>query len=768
MFNSSKKLFSVTLNLFQGLTTEQNKQIRFRNKPVCSQAKFGMTKLVLLLLFFFLLTTSISNAQDKQLSFNQVYMFGEPRILKPLPPLQGWFDDENYLTQKRDATTSAIVKINAKTGEETILLDYNTINPNLDEAELTAEENIGITKDYTGLIFYKDNDLYFYSIPQNKLTRLTENKDEEVNPIISPDGKKVAFTRNKDLYVVNVETVKETRLTNDASDVVYNGYASWVYMEEIIGRSLNYRAFWWAPNSEMISFLRFDDSPVPQFSLCIADGIHGALEWQRYPKPGDPNPIVKMGIAHINSNKVVWIEEDENADQYTAWPFWSPDSKQMFYQVLNRKQNDLQILSANPETGKNKLIYQQKSNTWVEFFEDIHILKNNKGFILRSELDGWRQLYFYDMNGKLIKQLTEGDWNVSEIVLVDETNKKIYFEANKSNMLETQLYVVNFDGDDLIQLTKAAGTHNAVVSSAGKYFYDTYSNINLPGKMELYDGNGNLIRMLGDRKAKIFDEYKLGKVELFYIKTDDGFDLSAMWVLPPNFDENKKYPVLFSIYGGPGFNDVKNSFSTYLDRFFISQNDIIYFVVDHRGADYFGRKGKDYLYRNLGKWEIKDYSTAVNWLKAKSFVDSTKIGITGGSYGGYLSCMALTLGADYFNYGIAEYSVTDWRLYDDVYTERYMDLPDDNPEGYKYGSAITHADNYKGMLRITHGTLDDNVHFQNTVQLVDKFTTLDKDFELMIYPNERHGVRFPKWKHAQREYVNFWFRYFLGKDFVNE
>ncbi len=707
-------------------------------------------------------------AQDKQLSFNQVYMFGEPRILKQVPHILGWFDDEHYLIQKRDATTSAIIKVNAKTGEESIVLDFNAINPNLDEAELTAEENIGITKDYTGLLFYKDNDLFFYSIPKNKVTRLTENKDEEVNPLLSPDGKKVAFTRNKDLYVVDIETEKEIRITNDASDVVYNGYASWVYMEEIIGRALNYRAFWWAPNSEMITFLRFDDSPVPKFSLCIADGIHGALEWQRYPKPGDPNPIVKMGIANINTNKVVWVDEDETADQYTAWIFWTPDSKQMFYQVLNRGQDDLQLLSANPETGKNKLIYEEKSPTWVEFFEDIHILKNNKGFILRSELDGWRQLYFYNINGKLIKQLTKGNWNVSEIILVDEANEKIYFEANKDNMLETQLYVVNFNGDNLTRLTKETGTHNATVSPNGKYFYDTYSDINSPGKMDLCDGDGNLIRTLGDRKSKQYDEYKLGKAELFYIKTDDGFELPALWVLPPNFDASKKYPVLFSVYGGPGFVDVKNSFSGYLDRYFITQNDIIYFVVDHRGSAYFGKEGKSYIYRNLGKWETADYSTAVKWLKTKSFVDSTKIGITGGSYGGYVTCMALTLGADYFNYGLAEYSVTDWRLYDDVYTERYMDTPQENLEGYKYGSAMTHANNYKGMLRLTHGTLDDNVHMQNTIQLVDKFTTLDKDFELMLYPNERHGVKFPKWLHAQREYVKFWFRYLLGKNFVME
>ena len=724
--------------------------------------------LVLLLGLLAIPLQHLTRAQDKQLSFNQVYMFGGPRILKQLPRLQGWFDEDHYLITKRDDGQNALLKVDAKTGEESIVLDYNAINPNLDEAELSADQNIGITENYTGLLFSKDNDLYFYSILDNKVKRLTNDKDEEINPILSPDGKKVAYTKNKDLYVVNVETGVETHLTNDASDVVYNGYSSWVYNEEIIGRSSNYRAFWWSPNSEMLVFLRFDDSPVPKFPLFDEDGTHGKIEWQRYPYAGDPNPLVKMAIANVNTAKIIWVDQDEKIDQYTAWPFWTPDSKELFYQVLDRGQDDLKILSADPETGKNKLVYEEKQPTWVEFFEDVKILKNNKGFILRSDKDGHRHLYLYDMNGKLKKQLTKGEWNVTDVVLVDEENEHVYFEGNKENMLETQLYVVDFDGGKIRQITKIPGTHNATVSPNGKYFYDSYSSINTPGKLDLYEGNGKFIRNLGDRKAETFEDYKLGKTELFYIKTDDGINLPAMWVLPPNFDPNKKYPVLFSVYGGPGFIDVKNSFSAYLDRYFISQNDIIYFVVDHRGSGYFGGKGKDYIYRNLGKWEVYDYSQAAKWLRTKPFVDSAKIGITGGSYGGYVTCMALTAGSDYFNYGLAEYSVTDWHLYDNVYTERYMDTPDENPEGYKNGSAITNADKYKGLLRISHGTMDDNVHMKNTIQLIDKFTDMNKHFELMLYPNARHGVRFPKWVHAQTEYVRFWFKNFLGKDFVNE
>ena len=707
-------------------------------------------------------------AQDKKLSFDQVYLFGEPRIFKPLPQIQGWFDDDHYLLQKRGAQKSSLVKVNAQTGEETVLIDYDAINVNLKEAGFSAEQNIEITNDYSGMLFNNNDDLYFYSLTKNELKRLTNDKDKEVNPVLSPDGKKVAFTRNRDLYVVNVETGKETRLTSTASEVIYNGYASWVYMEEIIGRALNYLAFWWAPNSEMIAFLNFDDSPVPKFPLYKADGVHAEIEWQHYPKAGDPNPKVKLGVAHLSENKIVWVDEDESVDQYTAWPFWSPDSKELFYQVLNREQDYLQILSANTKNGKNRSVYGEKQSTWVRFFKDIYILKNYRGFILRSDVNGWCHLYFYNMNGILKEQLTQGKWNVTEIVMVDEENNRVYFEGNKDQMLETHLFVVSFDGKNLRQLTASSGTHNASVSPSGKYFYSDYSKIDTPQILDLFDGNGKLVRNLGDRRTKALGEYSLGKAELFTIKTADGIELPAMWILPPDFDKSKKYPVLFSVYGGPGGKEVSNSFFPYLDRYFMAQSGIISFVIDHRGSAYFGGKGKSFMYRNLGKWEIGDYTTAVKWLKKKSFIDSTKIGITGASYGGYVTCMALTLGSDYFTHGIADCSVTDWRLYDNIYTERYMDTPEENPEGYSFGSAITHAGKYTGLLRLNHGIMDDNVHMQNTIQLVDKLTSLNKHFELMLYPNERHGIRSAKRLHEQREYVQFWFKNFLNKDFVIE
>lgn len=721
--------------------------------------------LLLILLTDSALITSIS-AQQKKLTFNQVYMFSEPRILKSLPKIAGWFDDRNYLITKSENGKLLLMKVRADDGDEEILLDYSAYDNTLIEYDLTLDESIANTTDYTGFLFKKNNDYYFFSRSSEKMVRLTTDNAEKKNPTLSPDGKKVAYTKNRDLYYADTETGKEYRLTYDASETIYNGWASWVYMEEILGRSGNSKAFWWSPNSEMIAFLNTDDSPVPKFPLYRADGIYGEIEWEHYPKPGDANPDVKLGIVHLSNKQVVWVDEDEAVDQYTAWPFWTPDSRQLFYQVLNRGQDHLQILSADPKTGKSILIYEERQSTWVEFFEDIVMLEDMSGFIMRSDKDDFHHLYYYDLKGNLKARLTSGSWTVKKIVFVDKKKGKVFFEANKKFPLETHLFSVGLDGKGIIRLTSAPGTHSTSFSPEGSFFYSTYTSADTPHKVELFDSDGGSVRLLFDRRGSAYDEYDLGTTEFFDITTEDGLLLHAMWVLPPDFDETKKYPVLLSVYGSPGRNDVTNSFSAYLDRYFVAQSGIIYFVVDHRGSLFYGGKGKEYMYRNLGRWEMNDYIQAVKWLRKKPFIDESRIAITGSSYGGYLACMALTFGSDYFTHGIADFSVTDWRLYDNVYTERYMDKPEENPEGYKFGSAMTHASNYKGMLRLTHGTMDDNVHMQNTLQLVDKLTTFNKDFELMIYPNERHGVGFPKWAHLQREYIKFLYRYLLNKEFT--
>ena len=723
----------------------------------------------LLFCFLFLMVSiTLVLAQKKKLTYQQVYLRGEPRLTGQLQRIQGWLDDSHYLESKNNSPDEKakpkLMKVNAVTGEATQYFDFDKYKEKLPKG-FSLGSSSARTHDYTGFLFNHKNDLYYFCTKTEKFKRLTANVPPEKNPKLSPNGKWVAFTREHNLFALEIENGLEHQLTYDGSDVVYNGWASWVYYEEILGRRSRYAAFYWSPNSQKIAFLRFDDSNVPKFPLYRADGVHGELEIERYPKPGDPNPDVKLGIVDLSENKTVWIDTKGDSKQYVAWPFWTPDSKQLFFQWLNRGQNNLKIYSADPETGKKTEIYNEKQSAWVDWFESIYFLKDGSGFIIRSDKDGWSHLYYYSMKGRLNARLTKGEWSVRGIDLVDENNKVIYFRRTLGNNLETHLYRVNLKGKNLTRLTTIAGNHRCQVSHTVSYFIDSYNNIQQPTKVDLYSKDGKLIRNLGDSKLAIMDEYDLGKVELFTIPSGDGFDLPAIWILPPDFDKTKKYPVLFRIYGGPASGTVSNSFQR-MSGHFLAQNGIIFMSVDHRGSGHFGKKGVALMYRNLGKWEMHDYIAAVKWLRKKPFVDQTKIGISGGSYGGYTTCMALTVAANYFTHGIAASSVTDWKLYDTVYTERYMDTPQENPAGYDYGSVMTHAENYKGRLLITHGTMDDNVHMQNTIQFIDKLTDLNKDFELMLYPNARHGVSFPKRNHVSRESVQFWFKNFLGKDLV--
>ena len=732
--------------------------------------KISILFLIVILICAFAFSVSTGVAQKKKLTYKQVYQRGEPKLLGSLPMIRGWVSDSCYLELRKDKDNRnaepKLIKINAVTAGEEIFLDYGKYRDKLPDG-FSLSRAAAHTPDYQKFLFNYKNDLYYFSIESGKFRRLTANPSPERNPKFSPDGCWVAFTRDHNLFALNIKSGVEYQLTTDGSNAVYNGWASWVYYEEILGRASRYAAFWWSPNSEMIAFLRFDDSKVPEFPLFRADGVHGELEIEHYPKPGDPNPEVKLGIVHLKDTKIVWVDAVGNSDQYIAWPFWTPDSKRLFFQWMNREQDNIKIYSANPETGKVTQIYDEKQPSWVEWFENLFFLKDGSGFLLRSNKDGWAHLYYYDMTGHLKKRLTKGEWQVGSIALVDEDHKKIYFLGRKESSLENHLYCIDFNGKNLKRLTRDSENHRCVVSPGGSYFIDTYSNIHHPRKIDLYTTDGKLLRTLGDQKKPIMDEYRFGKVELFIIPSGDGFDLPAIWVLPPDFDPNRKYPVIFRIYGGPESGTVYNSYPS-LSWHYLAQQGIIVMAVDHRGSGHFGKKGVALMYRNLGKWEMHDYIAAVKWLRKKLFIDPDRIGITGGSYGGYATCMALTYAADYFTHGIAHFSVTDWKLYDTVYTERYMDTPENNPEGYQFASVLTHIENYKGHLLITHGTMDDNVHLQNTIQLIDKLEDLNKDFELMIYPNARHGVGGKKRSHLTREELQFWFRNLLGREFTPE
>jgi dipeptidyl-peptidase-4 len=654
-----------------------------------------------------------------------------------------WIDDTHYTDMQKDKDGKDVrMSVDALTGKA----KPYTVKP---EAP-APRPNVIVKK---GELYYTDGT----TAPERQITA---NPGKEVNPRLSPDQKKVAFTRDNDLFVIDLATNLEHRLTMDGTNLIYNGYASWVYYEEILGRPSQYCAFWWSPDSRKISFLRFDDTEVPLYILMRGDSLHGAPEYTRYPVPGDPNPKVKLGFADLESGKITWAKFDYNVDQYIAWPSWKPDSKEMMIQVLNRDQNHMQFFMVNPETGDLRKIYDEERPTWVDFFEDIYVLKNGTGFIINSYRNDWNNLYYHDWNGKELARLTRVNWRVGGILRVDEEKGVVYF-SGRPESTENHIFSVKLDGKDMVQLTDGAGSHSASISPGGSYLIDNWTSVSNPGRKELRDKNGKLVRLMSETKND-FDVTRHQRAEYIRIPSTDGFVLPAVIVYPVNFDPLKKYPVIFTIYGGPDAGGVRNAFVGNNPSWF-AQNGIITINVDHRASGQFGKKGIDYMYRNLGKWEMVDYEEAVKWLRTKAWVDPARMGITGGSYGGYTTCMALTAGADYWTHGMALFSVTDWGLYDNVYTERFMDTPRQNPEGYKNGTAMNFADKLKGKLFIVHGEMDDNVHMQNSIQLISKLQDLGKDFQFMMYPNGRHGWGGPKATHLQELQNKFWLKEFFGK-----
>lgn len=686
------------------------------------------------------------------------------------PKVAGWADNTHFLIQNYGNNSELITtSVNIKTGKGIAVTLPATTHESLIESlpdGLSLNPPDVVSENYRAVIFIKDNDLFLFKKGEKELKRLTNDNTPEVNVRFSPDGNKIAYTKNKDLYVFDLVNLKEIRLTRDGNERIYNGYASWVYYEEILGRHSHYAAFWWSPDGSKIAYLRTDETDVPVFTLNRLDepdGLHGKLEVVPYPKPGDSNPKVRMGIADVASATTVWVKTDYSSDQYIAWPFWTPDSRKLAVQILNRDQNHLQIILAEAVTGNYTTIYDESNKTWVEFREDVYVMKSGSGFLIRSYRSGWENLYHYGWDGRLIKQLTDFNFRVTSVERVDEGRGMVYFYATGPESTDSHLFNVCIDGRNLIRITQGNGTHKVSISPGGDYFIDTWNSVSDPGSIISYDKKGKKLKDIHKFESPASESVKNPGAELVKITTSDGlFKMPALITYPLNFDPSEKYPVVFTIYGGPDYKNVYNRRQPAVPSWY-SQNGIITIAVDHRGSGQFGKLGLDYLYRSLGKWEILDYADAVAWLRTKPFVDDDRIGITGTSYGGYLTCLALTKGADYWTHGVAGMPVTDFRLYDNIYTERYMDTPEENPDGYKDGSALTYADRLKGKLYIYHADMDDNVHLQNSIYLISKLQDEGKSFRFMLYPNGRHGWGGEKAFHSRNEANNFWIENFFGK-----
>ena len=658
-----------------------------------------------------------------------------------------------------------------------------------------------------------------------KYTSFPIQPEGAVNLTYSPDSTMLAFTRDNDLYVVNIADGKETRITHDGSDVILNGYASWVYYEEIFGRPSRYRAFWWSPDSKKIGFYRFDNSQVPMFPIYSAFAnpeaaasqsqspkvtdlaLGGSLSETRYPKAGQTNPQVKIGVvtvvpssshvipnsSHVNPNSshvipseaeesIIWADFDPTLDQYFGPPFWSPDSKEFFVPRMPRIQNTLDLYAINPADGSKRHVYNETYKTWLNWIYSA-IFTDSGLYMVREFETGWQQIYFLSYDGETFRRLTDGpNWDVN-IVRVDEKKGDVYFTAKRETIGKQALYKVNKKGV-ISALTDTYYNTTAVsFSPDGKYFAASYSNVTTPTKVGVFPTAGKNVgtaNVVADMQGPDYDASKYALGQLISMTTEDGFTLPAMIVYPKNFDPTKKYPVHVDIYGGPDSPQVRDRWVTpNKDNQWYSENGIIQITIDPRAAGHNGRAGLDMIYCNLTKYVIKDFCAWADYLQALPYVQADKIGVEGFSFGGTMTCMLLMQAPDKFHYGIAGGGVYDWALYDTHYTERYMETPQTNPEGYKDAMVLRYVDGYPAtytaneagesprvdpvMLKITHGTGDDNVHHQNTLQLINALHKAGKKFDFMIYPDGMHGYRGYQGQHFKAANKEFWRTYLLEK-----
>jgi dipeptidyl-peptidase-4 len=717
-------------------------------------------------------------AQEKQLTIDDIYDPAKRVNFSGTPANPRWLKDGvHYIVASKDKNASPrLLKVNAVTGKSEPFYDaakmeaaFNALsgisketakrlanqtlsqmNPNGSGYQMNSEE--------TAVLIKNANDLFYYEFGSDRAVRLTHNPEEEVGESFSPDGKMVGFVRSNNLYVEDIASQREHALTRDGNPKVLNGRLDWVYQEEVYGRG-NFGAYWWSPDSNRIAFLRIDEHPVPEFPVVDHIPLEQNLEMTPYPKAGDPNPIVKLGVVNAAGGDVRWVDTYKYPaeDLLIVRVGWFPDGKKVWYQAQNREQTFLDLNSAGPDDGKTTTMFREATKAWVEAVDDgLRWLKDGS-FLWFSDRSGWRQIYHYGADGKLIKQVTNGDWDVRSLDAVVEEKGIVYISASEHSFIANHEYTIKLDGTGLSRITMTEGNHRASFNSSASQFIDSWSDVNTPQQVNLDDSAGKLVRAIDENSVAALRQYKLGKVEFMNVKTRDGFNMEAMMIKPPDFDPSKKYPVMSYTYSGPQSQSVRNSFggSRYMWHQMLAEKGYIIWICDNRTASNKGVNSAWPLYKNFGELELRDLEDGFAWLKSQPYVDGSRIGLWGWSYGGFMTSYALTH-SQTFKLGIAGGTVSDWRNYDSIYTERYMQTPQNNPEGYKKSSPVHAAKDLHGKLLLIHGAIDDNVHMANTVQFLYELQKAGKQVQFMIYPKSRHGVVDPVLvKHMQQMMTDF-------------
>ena len=727
---------------------------------------------VLITLCLLIIAQSLFAQEKQQLTVEWIYS-PERRQITAMPAVY-WLENGTAILYDRQkpAENRTLERFDLKNGKRKQLLSAKKALASLKkELSEKAPEHLpapnSIEPAGQRALYEFAGDLFVLDLKKSVFRRLTNSDNTEKSARFSPDGKKLAFVRGNDLFVCQPEKNKEIRLTTDGSKTLLNGTLSWVYWEEIFGR--HDIAYWWSDDSKAIAFLQTDQSPVRLMHYVDFKPQTPRVIEQFYPKAGQANPVVKVGIVSLDKRQIVWADIDPALYEYIVRVKWLPDNRRLAVLTLNRSQNEMKMFFVDKNTGKAQYVFSDTDPGWVNIHDDLYFLKNGKQFIWASERDGYNHLYRFDMNGKLVNKITSGDWALRSsgggvawvkkaICAIDEQKELIYFTALKKSSIERHLYRVQFDGGNLQRLTREAGTHRINFSPDARYYFDTYSSAATPPVLSLYRSDGKYMAQVAASRTEKLTDFHLQSPEFFHIPARDGFQMPASLLKPADFDPAKKYPVIVNVYGGPAAPIVNNawSYGTYFNNILL-QNGFLVFKVDNRSSSGISKTLTNLVVKQvMSDVELNDLLDAVRWLKQQNFVDSARVGIWGWSGGGMHTLLAMTRSKE-FKAGIAVAPVTDWHYYDTRYSEFGMKRPQDNPDGYRKTSLVERAGNLHGHLLLVHGTYDDNVNIQNSWAFADELIKHNIMFDMMIYPMRKHGIRDnPARIHLFNKMLQFW------------
>ncbi|NNE26054.1 MAG: S9 family peptidase [Saprospiraceae bacterium] len=646
---------------------------------------------------------------------------------------------ENNAIKKYDLLTGQFVNDIVKGND---LKDMAGFTGNIARFTFDKEEKKILIKSQSESIYRRSTKAIFhvYDLATQSMTAVREG-EKISNATLSPDATKVAYTYMNNLYVFDLDTEETTQITQDGkSNMIINGMADWVYEEEYSFT----KAFFWSPDSRQVAFMRFDETEVPEFTMTNYTGeLYPEYETFKYPKVGEKNAIVTVHVYDIQSGQILDFDTDSTHDNYIPRLKWTKQDHTLMIYKMNRHQNELKLVLGNTKDGSLNTIMTEKNKYYIDITDDIRFLDNGQ-FIWSSEKSGYNHLYLYDLTGREMRALTSGNYDVTNFYGVDEKNRRVYYQAAEESPLQRKIYSVNLRGIDKKEHTTEQGTNSAQFSSTFDYYVNTYSKMNVPATYKVYDRNDQLIRTIEDNEKlkKKLAEASINEAEFFAFTTSDNVELNGYMIKPDGFDPSKQYPVFMYLYGGPGSQQVVDSWrgQNYMWFQHLADQGYVIAVVDNRGTGARGEEFKKMTYQQLGHYETIDQIEAAKYLGSLDYTDASRIGIFGWSYGGYMSSLCLLKGNDVFKAAIAVAPVTNWKWYDTIYTERFMRTEEENPDGYADNSPINFVDQLKGNYFLVHGNSDDNVHFQHTAEMANALIGANKQFDTYFYPNRNHGI----------------------------